>query len=195
MTEVSLNCDCGKVQGVASFVTASSGTRIICYCDDCQAFARYLDSAKTVLDQDGGTDIFQMPMSHLKITGGIEQIRCMRLSPKGLFRWYVECCKTPIGNTLSAGMPFVGVIHNFMDDAGSRDSMLGPVRGHVHTKFAKTTAASKQNQSAVPARLLMRIFSKLMIWKLRGFNKPSSFFDANGKPVREPFILERDIET
>ncbi len=193
MTEIPLKCDCGKVLGVASHVTARSGTRVVCHCDDCQAFARYLDQEDQVLDQYGGTDIFQMPMAHVKIAEGFEQISCLRLSPKGLFRWYTDCCKTPIGNTLAAGMPFVGVIHNFMDDAGCRDENLGPVNSYLHTKCAKTLPADP-NHAAVPVRVLIRIFSKLMIWKLKGLNKPSSFFDSNDQPVAEPFIVEPEIE-
>jgi hypothetical protein len=55
-----LGCRCGHVRGVANDVTPNSGFRFICYCWDCQAFARFL-GRPDVLDQAGGTDIFQMP--------------------------------------------------------------------------------------------------------------------------------------
>jgi len=48
------------MRGVASDVSPSTGLRFVCYCKDCQAFARFLERAD-VLDPAGGTDIFQMP--------------------------------------------------------------------------------------------------------------------------------------
>lgn len=189
MTEILLKCSCGKVQGVANNITANSGLRVVCCCDDCQNFARYLEREDVVLDEYGGTDVFQMPPSKIKITKGVEAIRCVRLSPKGIFRWYTECCKTPIGNTLSAGVPFIGVIHNFMDDAGIREKNLGVVLGYTQTKFAKKPLPSNLNQPAFPVRIFMRLFSKVILWKLKGLNKPSPFFDSNGSPISAPHIL------
>ena len=75
MSEVLLKCGCGAVRGVASNVTANSGTRIVCCCDDCQAFARYLDCENTVLDEYGGTDIFQMPISRAGVVVNCKQLR------------------------------------------------------------------------------------------------------------------------
>jgi hypothetical protein len=36
-----LRCRCGRVRGIASDVSPSSGFRFVCYCKDCQAFARF----------------------------------------------------------------------------------------------------------------------------------------------------------
>ena len=58
--DLPLRCQCGRMRGVASHVSPSSGFRFVCYCGDCQAFARFLDRAD-VLDHAGGTDIFHMP--------------------------------------------------------------------------------------------------------------------------------------
>jgi Family of unknown function (DUF6151) len=51
-----LRCQCGRVSGVATNVSPSTGFRFVCYCKDCQAFARFLDRPD-VLDPAGGTDI------------------------------------------------------------------------------------------------------------------------------------------
>src|SRR5262249_49832287 len=56
--DLPLRCRCGRVRGVASDVSSSSGFRFVCYCEDCQAFARFLERPD-VLDPAGGTDIFQ----------------------------------------------------------------------------------------------------------------------------------------
>lgn len=185
---IPLKCSCGVVRGVANNVFPGSGMRAVCYCDDCQKFARFL-GRDDILDEYGGTEVFQMPPADVKITQGAEQIRCIRLTPKGLHRWYTACCRTPIGNTLSAGGPFVGMIHNFMgDDETIRNQHLGPVQGYAHTRFAAPNLPAGRRQG-VPWRLIMRTLSKLLVWKLKGKNRPSPFFDEHGRPVSEPDIL------
>jgi hypothetical protein len=58
--ELQLRCRCARVRGVARDVSPRHGLRLVCYCHDCRAFARFLERAD-VLDAAGGTDIFQMP--------------------------------------------------------------------------------------------------------------------------------------
>ena len=109
-------------------VSPSDGFRFLCYCKDCQAFARFLDRPD-VLDPAGGTDIFQMPPGHLKLTAGTDALRCLRLSDRGVLRWYTDCCRTPIANGAGAGFPIISMIHSFVDhDAGghSSDEVFGP---------------------------------------------------------------------
>ena len=92
--ELPLRCRCGHMRGIASKVAPSAGFRLVCYC---QAFARFLDRPD-VLDAAGGTDIFQMPTGHIKLTAGTDAVRCLQLSGR-VFRWYTDCCRTPIGMT------------------------------------------------------------------------------------------------
>src|SRR5215467_13480397 len=99
--DISLRCRCGRVRGIASDVSPSSGFRFVCYCNDCQAFARFLERPD-MLDPAGGTDIFQMPPGCVKLTVGTDAVRCLRLSDKGVLRWYTDCCRTPIGNTAAS---------------------------------------------------------------------------------------------
>lgn len=186
--EIPLKCECGKVQGVATGISPESGSRLVCYCDDCQAFANHLACSNPILDEYGGTDIFQMPPAHLKITRGKEFIRCLRLTPKGTYRWYTDCCKTPIGNSLSAGVPFVGLIHNFMDDTGRRDNNLGPVRAYVQTKFARGTLPAERKQG-FPVWVILRGVGKLLVWKIRHMEQPSPFFYPDTTPVVNPVVL------
>ncbi len=187
MAEIELKCSCGNVRGKAKNINKSSGTRIMCCCDDCQSFAQYLNQESSVLDQYGGTDIFQMPISNIKITEGIEQISCVRLSAKGLYRWYTKCCNTPIGNSMGPGVPFIGVIHNFMDNVSTRDEELGKNRGHIQIKFARQEVPTDLQGSSL--KIILRSLFKLLVWKIKGLNKPSVFFDDNGKPITKPNIL------
>ncbi|XPF95265.1 DUF6151 family protein [Colwellia sp. RE-S-Sl-9] len=76
MPVIKLECYCGKVRGKTQNLNKNSGTRIMCCCDDCQSFAQHLNQ-ENILDQYGGTDIFQMPISNIKITEGIEQVSCI----------------------------------------------------------------------------------------------------------------------
>ena len=114
LLDLPLRCQCGHVRGIASDVSPSSGFRFVCYCEDCQAFARFLERLD-VLDPAGGTDIFQMPPARVKLSAGTDAVRCLRLSDKGVLRWYADCCRTPIGNTAaSPRFPVIAVIHSFM---------------------------------------------------------------------------------
>jgi len=71
--------------------------RCVCYCRDCQAFAHFLGKVDAILDERGGSEIIQVLPRNLTFTQGIELLACMRLTEKGLLRWYAACCNTPIG--------------------------------------------------------------------------------------------------
>ncbi|QUX96403.1 hypothetical protein C0J08_13790 [Marinomonas sp. CT5] len=189
MAEVNLRCACGTVQGKISSSSSKIGTRIICCCNDCQAFAYFLRQKENILDQYGGTDIFQIPMSFLTITEGKSQIACVRLSSKGLYRWHTSCCNTPIGNTFGGGGSFIGVIHNFMDNTETRDADLGKSRGYVFSQFA--TPPVPQPLKASSIKINFRMVTKILTWKLKGFSKPSAFFNNIGEPICEPQVLEK----
>lgn len=194
MADITFNCACGKAQLLATHVTPETGTRIVCYCKDCQAFAHFLSREDTVLDGWGGTEVFQMPMAYVQVTAGKDELRCMRLSKDGLYRWYTGCCNTPIGNTMGAGMPFISLIHSALQDVGARGARLGPVKGYVQVSSATSPRPGIGKQADLPFPLLLRIFFKLFKWKLKGLNKPSSFFTSEGRPVVTPFILNSHAE-
>lgn len=193
-TDIELECACGKLRGRALSISASGGTRIICYCDDCQAFARFLGGAG-VLDERGGTDLFQMAPSRVQLTSGLETLGCVRLSDKGMHRWYCTECKTPVGNTLGPSVPFVGMIHNFMrfDRGGrSRDDVLGPPMASVKTESA-TPGPPIPSTAWATLRAVMRSVRLLAGWWLTRAGFPSPFFDeATQAPRVEPRILSAD---
>ncbi len=189
--DLKLSCTCGAVQGVALNITPDTGNRVVCCCDDCQKFAAHLDREADVLDEFGGTDIYQTSQSQIKIHRGAENIRCLRLTSKGLYRWYTNCCKTPIGNTMNGGLPFIGVIHNFMPIDDGRSNVLGAVRAYVQTKHARGNPDYPNSSEKFPVGITLRIMRKMLVWKLRGMNKPSVFFADDGKAVVKPTVLEK----
>ncbi len=192
--DLPIRCTCGALRGVARAVSASSGNRCVCYCDDCQSFAHFLGRASEILDARGGTEIFQMSPAHFSITQGADHLACMRLTPKGLVRWYADCCKTPIGNSLmTSQVPFVGLIHACFDQSPgtpSPDEVLGPVRAHVFTRFAKGDRERFPLRDSGKARAIARFAALLLRARLRGDHKASPFFDPNtGAPRPTPRVL------
>jgi hypothetical protein len=191
--DLPLRCLCGRVRGVATSVSPSTGFRFVCYCEDCQAFARFLERAD-VLDAAGGTDIFQMPPGRLKLSEGTDAMRCLRLSSKVL-RWYTECCRTPMGNTAAGPQfPVVALIHSFMDheaDNHSRDEVLGPPLCRIYERSAIGPLPPNAPPPA-STRVFARRASKLLSWWARGLGRPTPFFDERTRAPRAvPRVLTR----
>jgi hypothetical protein len=180
------------VRGVASEVSPSTGFRFVCYCTDCQRFARFLE-LPDVLDPAGGTDIFQMPPGRVRLTEGADALRCLRLSDKGVLRWYAECCRTPIGNSASGPrFPILAVIHSFMDHEGdgrSRDEALGPLLCRIYERSA--TAPLPPRAPPPPSWRVFARRTRLMLgWWMRGLSRPSPLFDdETGAPRAVPQVL------
>ncbi len=185
-SEITLGCQCGKVTGNMQREPAASINHISCYCKDCQTFSRHLDADAITLDEHGGTAIIQTSPATVKIHSGSEHIKCLRLGPKGITRWYAECCNTPIANTMSSGkMPFSGVIRSFVK-TDHVEQIIGPIKYRV---FASLSPQANGHNKA-PIGLMAKIVSNMLWWKLRGDHRNSPFFNGvTGKPVSEPKIL------
>jgi hypothetical protein len=133
-----LSCRCGILKGTLSHPELTN--RVVCYCRDCQAFTHFLNRANDILDANGGSDVIQTLPAYLTFTQGQQQLACVRLSEKGLVRWYTRCCDTPIGNTpADFRMSFIGLLHSCLENDGkSLDESFGPVRMWSFTQRAKT---------------------------------------------------------
>lgn len=196
---IPLKCKCGALQGFADVPASHKGGRFVCLCDDCQAYAHYLGSAQDVLDKNGGTDILPIAPANIKITQGIENLKCCRLSDKGMYRWYAGCCNTPIGNTPpSTKSIYVGVcspIMNYPKDNTLRDSELGPISARLQGKYGIGPLPADALQS-VSLPVILRIIRFMLGAFLKRQQKPSPFVDpATGQLRVEPYILtpaERD---
>jgi hypothetical protein len=185
-----LGCRCGQVRGTASDVAPDNGFRFVCYCTDCQAFARFLDRPD-VLDSAGGTDIVHMPAGRLTFSTGTDAIRCLRFSSR-VFRWYTACCRTPIANTAGPRFPVVGIIHVFMNheaDGRSRDEALGAPLCRIFEE----SATGPLPANAPPPRslgLVARRLPTLLGWWLRGLGRPNPFFDGQtDAPLAVPRVV------
>jgi hypothetical protein len=185
MVDIPLRCRCGRIRGVACAVSPSGGFRFVCYCKDCQAFARFLERPD-ILDAAGGTDIFQLPPGQVTFTAGSEALRCLRLSDKVL-RWYADCCRIPIANTATdPRFPVVALIHSIIDFAAERrspDALLGPPLCRIYEHYAIGPLPS--NAAPPPS---LRVFAcratKVVGWWMRGLAWPNPFFDDRTKAPR-----------
>jgi Family of unknown function (DUF6151) len=189
-TALPLRCRCGHVRGVANNVAPNSGFRFVCYCRDCQAFARFLERAD-VLDSAGGTDIFHIPAGHVKLTAGTGAVRCLNFSSR-VFRWYTDCCRTPIANTAGPRFPVIGVIHSFMGLAAD-GLILDEVLGAPLCGIFEASAVGPLPPNAPPPRSLGLVALRvptLLGWWLRGLGRPNPFFaDRTNAPLSVPRVF------
>ena len=192
MNKIPLKCKCGSVQGTLTLSSPDVGNHVVCYCEDCQAFARHLSDSKDILDEWGGTEIYQTAPWNVIFHAGHDQVSCLRLTRKGLYRWYAGCCQTPIGNTLSAKVPFVGLIHSFINAGDQAESLLGPIRGYHKLESAKGKVPSSVLDKGMPLGTTILVFWRLLKWKLTGGKKPNPFFTADGKCISRPRVVDAD---
>lgn len=180
-TFAELRCRCGEVRGSVTKPSPRTVNRVVCYCDDCQAFAHQLDRAD-LLDGRGGTDIIQVAPAALKFFQGQHRIVGLRLTPAGLYRWFANCCNTPVGNTLSPAIPFVGIIAQAFDNGTQHpDDLFGKPIGAIMGKYAIGSAPPGSN--GIKLSLLVRPVRMVLGWRLRGQTWPHPFFRGD---TREP---------
>jgi hypothetical protein len=191
MTMATARCRCGAVEAQVSNAAAGTVNRIVCYCDDCQAFAHHLGRAD-LLDGHAGTDIVQVAPAAVKFTRGQERIAGVRLSPKGLYRWHTTCCNTPIGNTVAPRIPFVGfVAQTFDHDAQRADAVFGNPTGGFLGRYAIGDVPKKWH--GMNLRIVVRAMLRVLGWKLTGKTWPHPFFDrATGAPVYPLRVIALD---
>ena len=170
-----LACSCGTMRWQID--DSAPGTRLRCYCGDCHTYAVAL-GAEEMLDDHGGTELFQTLPSSVTITQGTRHLRNLRLKPKGLLRWYAGCCKTPIANTMNGtGLPFVGMVLR----ANSEE--FGPLAACVMTK--RVNGAVREYGFVKSG---FGLVGRGLRARLSGDGGGAPFF-AGGRPVRKPVIL------
>lgn len=166
-----------------------TSNRLICYCTDCRAFARFLGTAPCVLDEQGGTEIVQVAQHRLSFYQGRDLLSAIRLSENGMIRWYATCCGTPIGNTAaSRKTSFIGLVHSCLDHQ-QMDKDFGAKVAVLNTDTALGQMKPKQ-------RGLLGVIARF-IWiiamnRVNGRYKKSPLFDSSGLPLVTPKILSAD---
>lgn len=187
---IRVRCQCGKLQGELD--TSAVAARAKCYCRDCRAFARFLGNEVEILDGAGGTEVAAALPSGLRFTQGAEHLACMSLSPKGLYRWYAACCRTPIGNTpRDPKVSYVGLVRACLDATPAElDAQLGSGYINANTESAYRRVPKTPGGMFVA---LVKIGSKVLAARFGGGYRNNPFFEAGSAvPVRQPTVISKE---
>lgn len=184
MTNLTFRCECGQVEGSLKNASPHTGNHMVCYCDDCQAYAAYLGDEDKWLDEWGGTDVFQVTPASITFLKGSDKLRCVRVKPGGIFRFYSSCCRTPIANTVSRKMPFAGIPSRIIH-GNDKEAALGPVRCYVMGTYARGQPPTHPHPK-FSLKSLVIVLGFMLKNKLKGANLPTPFFRDDGKAVVAP---------
>lgn len=182
-----LFCECKKFSAkLLNFPKATPG-RLICYCDDCQTYLHYINRSD-LLDENGGSEIIPAYPSDIEILRGKEHLRCIRLSPKGMYRFVTSCCNTPFANT-DPVRPWVGIFRRMYitKNPNTLDQNLPLVRTRVMGKFAYGQLPSGTSQT-FDFKSINSIMPFLLKGIILGRSKPSPFFDKK-ESIVPPYVL------
>lgn len=167
---------------------SAGAIRAVCYCKDCQAYARFL-GAPGITDSFGGTEVVASLPRLVHLTGGLEALTCLSLSPRGLLRWYASCCNTPIGNTpRNPRLPYVGLVHTCLEARSPPlETSFGASRMAVNTRSARGKVQSTHLRGAVG---VLTLLGSLAGARLTGAYKDNPFFtNGSSTPIRSPRVL------
>jgi hypothetical protein len=165
-------------------VSPNTVNRVVCYCDDCQAFLHHLGRAD-LLDDQGGTDLIQIAPASLSFVQGEDRIVGSRLGPKGLYRWYATCCRTPVGNTVGPAIPFVGVVMQaFARGTQKPDDLFGHPIGRIYGKYA--IGPAPEGSTRLSPWLMARAIRMVLGWRLGGRTWPHPFFERTPRAPKFP---------
>ena len=183
-----LRCACGALRGRFD-ATGGVGNRHLCYCDDCQAYARWL-GRDDVMNARGGTDIIQTWPARVRLDVAGPPLARMKLSEKGLNRWYAACCRTPVANTMSsARLPFTGLMRQVVDaDDAQINAIFGATHG-IQGRYAIGGCPPDADASA-SFGVIARSVSTLARGAWSGAHQPSPFFGADGQPSLPALVLD-----
>jgi Family of unknown function (DUF6151) len=182
-----LSCKCGSLRGEVRRIEL--GKRAVCYCKDCQVFAKFLGKSEEILDGQGGTEVVGIRPQHLVFTKGSENIACVSLTDRGLYRWYARCCNTAIGNTpRNHKIAHVGLIHSvFQGGVKGFEESFGPGFVKVNTKGAKGYVEPSKGLF----NLIVGHVISLVRERASGGFKVTPFFDTTSeRPIVAPYVLK-----
>ncbi|QYJ05946.1 DUF6151 family protein [Qipengyuania flava] len=187
-------CECGSVAGVVEQVSPSEGDRVVCHCVDCRDLVRHLGQEDCVLDELGGTDLYQSRCARVKIHAGREHLASLHMTEGKTLRWYAACCNSPMFNTYANGkVPYVTTLLANADKAKA-DDLLGPPIGHV---FPEQATGDGSALTPMPfSRLMRRFFGRMLKDLFSGDRRRSALFDARTlEPIAPPRRLTEAEQT
>lgn len=181
-----IRCRCGQLEGE---LAAGNTMRFACYCRSCQAYAHALGNPAQVLDARGGTDVVATVQQHVRFTKGADQLACLSLSGRGIYRWYASCCNTPIGNTArDPRLSYIALVHSCLGPSASAlDTQFGSERIAVHTGAPKPRRAYRTGRAMLS---VARLIGAVVRARLTGRWKNTPLFAPNAAPLVAPRVLD-----
>jgi hypothetical protein len=182
-----LSCQCGAVQGELD--AAQGGTRAVCYCKDCQAYARFLARSDEMLNPLGGTEIIAALPRAVHFSSGLERLACMSITTNGPYRWYASCCRSPIGNTpRDRKIAYLGLVRSCLSVP---DDALEPAFGPLNTVVNAGSALGPVRTTPIATMLgIAKIGRNVLGARISGKYKENPFFEpGSNKPVSAPRTL------
>lgn len=178
-------CQCGGVTGWIEHATPKDGDYVVCHCHDCQDLTRYLGQADAILDEFGGSHLYQSRCARVKIETGTGQLRSLHLTDAKTLRWYTACCLTPLFNSYTNGrLPYV-TTQLAACDKGKACQLLGEPLGHLFTKDSPADASHLPQLSF--AKLMRRFFVRMLKDLLGRQRRESPLFDNETlEPISSP---------
>lgn len=187
-TTLELTCRCGACALALDMSGWGAASRVVCYCDDCQTAARALGAQTAVLGAGSGTQIVQTTPDRIALLRGADGLRIVRLSPKGLLRWYAGCCDTPMLNTLpNLKLPFVGVVIR-PDRVADVAQVLGQRSAHVFTTTARPRADAPRKDVGFAAAGFA-VLRRMLVAGLSGRGRLSPLRAQDAAPIAPVRVL------
>lgn len=181
--DIHVSCQCGSFQARLRGADARNGNHGMCYCVDCQAFARHLGQIGVVTDAAGGTEIYQTQPARVEITAGMDKLAVLQLKQKGLYRWHTTCCNTPICNMV--GNPKISFAGFLVANIAAPEA-LGPVRFRYKREHALTPV---REPAGSMLGFIARTVRAIAAERISGRWKQTPFFGTDGRAVVKPRVL------
>lgn len=204
VTSLALSCACGRVRGA---LRPASPLRLVCYCDDCQAYAAWLRArmgCSVTVDEHGGQEFLQCFRADVELERGCAALLHATVlkqpSPTGLVRLHATCCGAPLfclfgPPALPLAQPHVSVCLSALPELrteAERAATLGPLAARLNARFA-TNKPLDPNYHPKPvggfSPLFLATFVCRQLW-FRARRAPDPF-----KGVDEIVILRSTVPT
>ena len=190
MSNLGFSCACGAVSGTIAKATAAEGDFVYCHCSDCQSVPKYLGAQDRILEQAGGTALYQSRCARLSIASGKDRLAGLHMTDKPTLRWYATCCNTPMFNTYANGkIPYVTTLLANCDDVGR--AALGEPVGHL---FLEDAPGETEGLKPLSMNALLRRFFKRMLKDIvSGDRRRNPLFDSETlQPIAPPYRLSEE---
>ncbi len=188
--KTTFSCDCGEVKVLLSPSAIQTSTRAICYCQSCRGAELHFRKENPNFTREGGVDILLTTPDRIEIEGA-DKLKIMRISEKGIFRWYAACCNSPMVNTLSKpNIAFAAVIVPRDKIFPSGHELGQPL--HVRTK------SHPQGQDLPYKDQIMRETFRVLRLMIAGFfrHEQNPFLKNGTKtPIANPELLSDKART